>query len=147
MRLIRIPENHVFASLDALALFTNVPKESAVKAVRKRWDQIINKTKILWENYEEGLRLCLDSTDFNFKGTTYYQKRGLPMGSPLSPTLEDIVMDDLEIEQLTKLGFEIPLYFRDVDDILLALPKCKIGNVLEGFNSNKFNIKFTLETE
>ena len=56
-------------------------------------------------------------------------------------------MDDLETEQLTKLGFEIPLYFRYVDDILLALPKCKIGNVLEGFNSNKFNIKFTLETE
>ena len=80
IRLNRIPENHVFASLDALALFTNVPKESAVEAVRKRWNQIINKTKIPWENFEEGLRLCLDSTDFNFKGTTYYQKRWVTNG-------------------------------------------------------------------
>ena len=36
------------------------------------------------------------------------------MGSPLSPILTDIVMDDLETEQVTKLGFEIPLYFRYV---------------------------------
>ena len=53
------------------------------------------------------------------------------MGSPLSPILAVIVMDDLETEQLTKLGFEVLMYFRYVDDILIALPKCKIENVLE----------------
>ena len=56
-------------------------------------------------------------------------------------------MDDLETEQLTKLGFVLPVYFRYIDDILIVLPKCKIENILEGFNSNYFNIKFTLEKE
>ena len=33
------------------------------------------------------------------------------MGSSLSPILAEIVIDDLETEELTKLGFEVPVYF------------------------------------
>ena len=85
----------VFASLDVVSLFTNVPKEAAVSAVKSRWQEIPPKVKIPWKEFEEDIRLCLDSTDFNFNEKTYFQKRGLPMGFPFSPILADIVMDDL----------------------------------------------------
>ena len=100
-----------------------------------------------WKDFEEGLLLCLNSTDFNFDGITYFQKHGLPMGSPFSPILADIIMDDLEKERLSSLGFELPLYIRYVDDILIAVPNTNIDNILQFFKTNKFNIKFPLEKE
>ena len=147
LRNVTIPQNVVLASLDVVSLFTNVPKEAAVSAVKSRWQEIQPKVKMPWKDFEEGLLLCLNSTDFNFDGITYFQKRGLPMGSPFSPILADIVMDDLEKERLSNLGFELPLYLRYVDDILIAVPNTEIDNILQFFNTNNFNIKFTLEKE
>ena len=69
------------------------------------------------------------------------------MGSPFSPILADIVMDDLEKERLSSLGFQLPLYLRYVDDILIVVPDTEIENILQFFNENQFNIKFTLEKE
>ena len=74
-----------------------------------------------WNEFEEELRLCLDSTDFNFNGTTYFQKRGLPVGSPFPHVFADIAMDDLEKDRLCNLDFEVPVYFRYVDDIFIVI--------------------------
>ena len=75
-----------------------------------------------WKNFEEVLSLCLDSTDFNFNGKTYFQKRRLPMGPPFSQILADIFMDDSEKERLSNLAFQLPLFLRYVDDILIVVP-------------------------
>ena len=144
---VTIPENSVLASLDVVSLFTNVLQEAALSAVKSRWREIQPKVKMPWEDFEEGLRLCLNNTDFNFNDVTYFQKRGLPMGSPFSPILADIVMDDLEKERLPILSFQLPLYFRYVDDILIVVPDIDIDNILQLFNTNQFNIKFALEKE
>lgn len=37
------------------------------------------------------------------------------MGSPLSPILADIVMDDLETQCLSSLSFKVLTYYRYVD--------------------------------
>ena len=71
---VTIPDNSVLASLDAVSLFTNVPKETAVSAVKSRWREIQPKVKMPWEDFEEGLRLCLNSTDFNFNDVTFLKK-------------------------------------------------------------------------
>lgn len=72
----RIPENHAFASLNVVSFFTNMPKEKTVNVVRSRLNQIRAETKIPWEDLEEVLRLCLDSTDLNFKGKRISKKDG-----------------------------------------------------------------------
>lgn len=48
------------------------------------------------------------------------------MGSPLSPIIADITMQELEIKALNSLLFNIPLYFRYVHDIAMAIPDDKI---------------------
>jgi len=40
------------------------------------------------------------------------------MGSPLSPIIADIVMQDLERVVLETFDFDIPIYYRYVDDIV-----------------------------
>ena len=54
-------------------------------------------------------------------------------------------MDDLEKVKLSNLGFQIPLYLRYVNDILILVPDTEIDNILQFFNTNQFNIKFILE--
>ncbi|XP_018375985.1 PREDICTED: uncharacterized protein LOC108769469 [Trachymyrmex cornetzi] len=69
----------------------------------------------------------------------------MPMGSPLSPVIADIVLQDLERKALDTLGFYIPFYVRYVDDIAMGAPFDKTSKILEVFNSFHPRLQFTLE--
>src|SRR5580765_2337938 len=69
------------------------------------------------------------------------------MGSPLSPILVDIVMDDLEIQCLNTLSFKVPVYCRYVDDVFTIIPRKKLDEVLTTFNNYHQWLKFTHEFE
>ena len=69
------------------------------------------------------------------------------MCSLFSPVLADIVMDDLEKDKLSNLDFEVPVYFRYVDDIFIVVPNTHVDHILQIFNTNPLNIEFTLEKE
>jgi len=67
------------------------------------------------------------------------------MGSPLSPIIADLVIQDLEKEAISRLPFNLPIYFRYVDDILIAAPIDKIEFILNVFNSLHERLQFSLE--
>ena len=67
------------------------------------------------------------------------------MGSPLSPSLADLVIQDLENNIFNTITTHIPFYFRYVDDIVLAAPINFIINILDFFNSYHERIKFTVD--
>jgi len=69
------------------------------------------------------------------------------MGSPLSPILADVVMQDLELKAIKNLDFEIPVYYRYVDDILLITPAYKVDTILNAFNNIHSRLQFTVEYE
>ena len=49
------------------------------------------------------------------------------MGSPLSATLANIVMEEAEIKIINELDYYIKFYFRYIDDMMICLPKNKIN--------------------
>ncbi|KMQ88407.1 hypothetical protein RF55_12118 [Lasius niger] len=67
------------------------------------------------------------------------------MGSPLSPIIADIVLQDLENFALEKLNFTPPFYFRYVDDVVLAAPPTLFNYILNTFNSFHPRLQFTIE--
>ena len=67
------------------------------------------------------------------------------MSNLISTILVDIVMQDLENEALSKLGFSVPFYFRYVDDILICVPKQYIDHTKNLFNSYSDHLQFTIE--
>jgi len=75
----------------------------------------------------------------------YKQNFGTPMGSPLSPIIADIVMQELEDTVLNTVEFPIPIFYRYVDDILMAVPTEKIDYILNTFNKFHSRLQFTLE--
>jgi len=56
------------------------------------------------------------------------------MGPPLSPILADVVIQDLECNIFKTLITHIPLYYRYVNDIIIAAPNDHINTIFHGKN-------------
>ena len=69
------------------------------------------------------------------------------MGSPISPILANLVTQDLETNVLEKFDFNIPVYYRYVDDTIMFIPKDKVEEVLTKFNNYHDRLQFTYEIE
>jgi len=69
------------------------------------------------------------------------------MGSPLSPIIADVVMQDLESVCLRRINCELTFYYRYVDDIVMAAPSDKTDLIFNTFNDYHERIKFTIEHE
>jgi len=132
-------------SLDVISLFTNIPIELALRGVVNRWNYISLGCSVPMDEFLEAIRLILESTYFSFNDNIYKQKFGTPMGSPLSPIIADLVMQDLEEGVFETFDFDIPFYYRYVDDLVMAVPTCKIDWVVNAFNSVHPKIQFTVE--
>ena len=61
-----------------------------------------------------------------FNDKFYRQTFGLPMGSPLSPILADLVMQNLELVSLNKFSVTPLFYVRYIDNIALAIDSAHI---------------------
>lgn len=69
------------------------------------------------------------------------------MGSPLSPMVANLVMEELEEWALSRLTFVVPFYKRYVDDILVAVPRDGTDEICNTFNGFHERLKFTHEKE
>lgn len=132
-------------SLDVISLFTNIPLDLATRGLERRWHFIENNTSLPKKEFFIALRIIFNSTFFLFNDKFYKQTFGAPMGSPLSPILADVVMQDLEQSSINSLSFQPPLYVRYVDDIALMAPSDQFHSVLQCFNSYHSRLQFTME--
>jgi len=142
---LRFENDTCLISLDAVSLFTNIPIDLAMDCLTKRWNLFSRDCKIPKQEFLNAVRLVLDSTFFTFDNQVYKQNFGTPMGSPLSPIIADIVMQELETTVLSTVNFPIPIHYRYVDDILMAVPYDKIDHILNAFNNFHPRLQFTLE--
>ena len=67
------------------------------------------------------------------------------MGSPLSPVVANMVMQDFEKMAIGMLPCRLLFYYRYVDDIILAAPSESICDILDIFNSLHIRLQFTME--
>lgn len=137
----------MLASLDVIALYTNIPKELVLQGIEKRWNEIARNTKLSLTQFLYAIEFVLISTCFVFNEQYYEQIFGSPMGSPLSPILADMVMNDLESSCRLLLDFEINTFYRYVDDVFVIIPREKLNDILNVFNKYYPRLQFTYELE
>ncbi|XP_034950706.1 uncharacterized protein [Chelonus insularis] len=147
IRQLQLPEEFVMISMDVVSLFTNIPLKLVVKGIESRWNIIKHHTGIPMKQFIEAIKLCFNSSAFVFNGEFYQQVYGAAMGSPLSPIVAEIVMQDLENFCLSELDFPVYFYTRYVDDILVFLPPNEVEKILDIFNKYHDRLKFTIERE
>jgi len=94
-------------SFDVIPLFINVPLDLAINGIKNRWKYIKRFTKIPKEEFISIIKFVLSSIFFMFNNVIYKQTFGTPMGSPLSPIIADLVMQDLEVHILNSLNLSL----------------------------------------
>ena len=67
------------------------------------------------------LKLCLESTFFQYNGRHYKQLHGTAMGSPVSVVVAEIVMQHIEKRALAIYDQTLHFWFRYVDDTITIL--------------------------
>jgi len=100
--------NYSLISLDIIPLFINIRLDLTIKSISGRWYFITRCRCISKDEFLKALRLVLESFIFD---NIYNQKFGIPMSSPLSPIIADLVMEDLECRMLERFRTEVPFYF------------------------------------
>ncbi len=143
-------------------MFTSVPvddatdsqaekgQKSALEVLRSKlkadqsWKE---RTTLDLEDIVDLTKLCLNCTYFKFEGQFYRQIHGAAMGSPLSPVICNLYMEDLEEKAISTLEVKPKFYKRYVDDIFQILKKNLVGKTLQHFNDQDDYIEFTVEKE
>ena len=92
-----------------------------------------------------------DRAYFSFQGQIYEQCFGTLMGSPLSPIIANLYMENLEqkIIDACPVGFKPKIWVRYVDDIFEVVKRDKVQELIDNLNSAEEteNLKFTVEVE
>jgi hypothetical protein len=94
-------------------------------------------------------RHVLTSTYFSFGGQFCEQTNGVAMGSPLSPIIANLFMENFEERALQQVTHKPLCWFRHVDDTSIIWPHGpqKLEEFLDHPNGLHKNMQFTMETE
>ena len=143
-----VPRGYHLISFDVTSLFTNVPLDTTIAIVLKRiCDNKEINTTITKKEMKELIKHCTKHVLFNFNGTTYVQKDGVAMGSPLAPVLARIFMVELERAIIPKLSQHFQFWKSYVDDIICFFRNGSQEFVLSCLNNFHNSIQFTYEIE
>ena len=119
-------------SFDVVSLFTTIPINLAKQIVYDRLsfdDELPNRTNLTVSEIMAALDICFDSTNFVYKGVTYQQVFGTPMGS-------------------LKTFHSPPMcWLRYVDDVYAIIKEEHLDDFHQHLNSMQASIKFTREKE
>jgi hypothetical protein len=149
LQLITVPSNSKLVSFDVRSLFTSIPTQEAVAHALNVLCKA-GTNQLLIQEMSTLLNVCVDQNYFLFNDIYYKQKDGLAMGSPLSPLLAEIFMDNFEeklFDSNEKLIQNIVYWFRYVDDILCCWSGSdrQLDQFVRFLNTRHNSINFTME--
>ena len=134
-----VTSTDLLVSFDVESLFTNVPLEDTMLLIKERYP----------EDITELFRHCLTSSYFSFHNKIYEQQEGVAMGSPLSPVVANLFMENFEATALDTATLKPKCWYRYVDDTFVIWPHGRenLYTFLKHINSLHNSIKFTMEVE
>ncbi|XP_023240403.1 uncharacterized protein LOC111638866 [Centruroides sculpturatus] len=130
---------------DFKSLYPSILLPPTFCALRDLLFRIVNDANLQQQILEMTHLLCYNSL-FQFRGKTYMQSRGVPMGSPIAGDLCELVIRQLEERVLPLHISNIILYRRYIDDILILWKvKPDISAFLELVNDNRYGLTLELD--
>ena len=148
MKGIALQANESIVSYGVSPLFTSVPIDPAINIIRRKLklDQEVHlRTPKKVGQIISLLEFCLKITYFQFQGRFFEQPQGAAMGSPISPIVANIYMEDLRPRPSTQLSTLQEFWKRYVDDTFVVIDAAKKESFLEHINSIDPHIQFTTE--
>ena len=100
---IKVEEDECIMSYDVTALLPSIPIDTTINIIKKQLEddkELQSRTNMTIKHICCLLEFCLKNTYFKFTGEFYEQKEGAAMGSPISPIVANLFMEDLEIKAI-----------------------------------------------
>ena len=148
IRNIKLQPDECIMSYDVSALFTSIPIDPAIKIIQKHIEDdkdLSNRTSLTVNHIICLLEFCLRNTCFSFQGRYYEQTEGDAMGSPISPLVANLFMEEIEVQAIRASTTPPTLWKRFVDDTFTIIKKNNRDSFLQHLNSIHPKIKFTCE--
>ena len=145
---IKLQPDECMMSFDVSALFTSIPIDPAIDIIRKQLEEdqdLKKRTSMTVDHIISLLEFCLKNTYFSFKGRYYEQTEGAAMGSPISPLVANIYMEEFEKQAISTSTTPPILWKRYVDDTFTIIKKNSKDSFLGHLNSINPKIQFTCE--
>jgi hypothetical protein len=138
-------------SFDAQSLFTNVPVEEVLVAIKNQLQEetLVERPGLHVGAIMEMLEICLRISNFQFGDKYFQQKEGMAMGSSLSPVVSNIYMEFFETLSLHGWDMKPSLWLRCVDDTFIIWKHGVkyLQSLLDYLSSLRKSIKFSMEVE
>ncbi|BHF84223.1 hypothetical protein SprV_0902737300 [Sparganum proliferum] len=146
IRNLEMESDEMMVSFDVVSLFTSIPTGLAISTIdgllQEKYDDVDQQLKRT--HITELLELCL-RTFFTFGDRVYEQKKGTPMGSPLSGLIAEAVLQRLE--RLVFRSYSPKFWARYVDDTFVVIKRNDVQGFKVLLNSIFPDIQFTMEEE
>ena len=135
-------------SYDVKAIFTSVHIGPAINIIKDQLEQdkkLQQRTTMILNNIICLLEFCLRNTYFLFQGRYHEQMEGAAMGSPLSPIVAKLYMENFEAKGFSTSPHHPSLWKRYVDDTFVVIKTAHKSCFLEHINSIDQCIQLTVE--
>ena len=139
-----IAHEESLVSFDVVSLFTRVPTSLAVQVAKRRLESdthFAERSSLTVTEMITLLKFCLDATYLTFRGSFYRQIHGTAMGSQVSVTVANLVMEDFEQRALATFPNPPKFWKRYVDDTCCTLATSDIHRFHQHINSIEPNIQ------
>ena len=126
----KVGPGEVMTSFGVKVLFTSVPVDPSIHTVQQKLAQdptLPQGSNMSIQQIVTLLEFCLKNTYFLFQGKFYEHVHGAAMGSPISPLIGYLFMEEFEVKALS--SFPHPPWLRFVDGTF-DITKAKHSNPL-----------------
>ena len=147
---IQLQPNQCMVSFEVKALFTSVPIQPAITIIKKLLEEdqsLQQRTTMSVNNITCLLEFCLKSTYFTYQGQHFEQLEGAAMGSPISPIVANLFMENFEEKAISTAPHPPYFWKRYVDDTFTILESSHKRAFLDHMNSIDQHIQFTCEEQ
>ncbi|XP_068738269.1 uncharacterized protein [Montipora capricornis] len=137
-------------SFDVVSLFTAIPVDKACDYIRKKLEDDLSlhsRTNLDIEDIISLLNFVLSNNFFVYNDTIYKQIHGCAMGSPVSPVVANLCMEEIEKTAINTTTVSPKFWKRYVDDSFCIIKSDAVASFHNSLNSIDQYISFTIEHE